>query len=80
MKFETPEEFAQLFDPCARGEFIGIEEAARIIASRDSALTAKVREECAGRAVIYADNHGDEIREGSFKGLKAAIVGKEVEE
>jgi len=47
---ETPEEFAQLFDPCARGEFIGIEEAARIIATRDAALTAKVREECADRA------------------------------
>ena len=38
---ETPEEFAQQFDPCARGEFIGVAEAAKLIASRD----AQIRQE-----------------------------------
>lgn len=37
-KIEMPEEFAQQFDPCARGEFIGISEAAKLIAARDAQI------------------------------------------
>jgi hypothetical protein len=41
---ETPSEFAQRFDPCARGEFIGVSEAVAAITVRDAAIRAESAE------------------------------------
>lgn len=41
---ETPSEFAQRFDPCARGEFIGVSEAVAAITARDAAIRAESAE------------------------------------
>ena len=82
MKFETPEEFAQQFDPCARGEFIGIEKAANLITTRDAALTAKVREECA-RWISVEDRLpetliGVLVRYTTFQGIPRTTVAQYV--
>lgn len=53
-KIETPEEFAQLFDPCARGDFIGVTEATKLIASRDALLRADERQKAAGNWEAFA--------------------------
>lgn len=80
MKFETPEEFVQEIYKASADSGTMDAEIAKLIASRDAALTAKVCEECAERAIAWRHKKYSCTVPGVDEELAAAIIGKEGEE
>lgn len=79
-RIETPRECAQRFDPCARGEFVGLDEAEKIITARDAAIRAETAKDVMRWFDNYRKERGQSGNEAALhKSLRAAICRKEVE-